>query len=245
MADTSSSPEPDAAALPCDYDRDPDRFRMGRATALQYGPGGDVHDEVAARLVAKGVGMVLDVGAGDGALGRLLVNTSVRWVGLDLSATLLADSPRPVVRASATVLPFPDATFDAVTALYMLYHLPEPGRAIAEARRVLRPGGLLAVAAPSRYDAPEVQHLMPPEPPSTFDAEIAPDLLSRYFGSIEVQAWDGPYITLPDAEALRRYLVGRMGDPVPADDHQARRHRLRRTPLSRRGEWCEGRRDES
>lgn len=206
----------DPTALPCDYDRDPDRFRTGRAVALQYGPGGDVHDEVAARLVAEGVSTVLDVGAGDGALGRLLANTGVRWVGLDLSTRLLADAPRPAVRADATLLPFPAATFDAVTALYMLYHLPEPALAIAEARRVLRPGGLIAAAAPSRYDSPEVARLMPPEPPSTFDAEIAPDLLSRYFGVVEVQAWDGPYITLPDAEALRRYLVGRMGDPALA-----------------------------
>jgi len=202
--------------LPLDYDQNPDRFRTGRSVALQYGPGGDVHDQVAARLVDEGRGRVLDVGCGDGALGRLLLGTRVRWVGLDLSATLLADAPRPVVRASATRLPFPDASFDAVSALYMLYHLPEPALAVAEAKRVLRPGGWFVAAAPSRHDSPELQGLVPPEPPSTFDAEIAPALLGRYFESTEVDAWDGPYVTLPDAEALRRYLVGRGVDPALA-----------------------------
>jgi len=203
-------------ALPLDYDENPDRFRTGRAVVLEYGPGQDVHSEVATRLVDEGVGSVLDVGCGDGALGRLLLGTRVRWIGLDLSARLLADAPRPVVRGSATRLPFPDAAFGAVTALYMLYHLPEPALAVQEAQRVVRPGGLYAVAAPSRYDSPEIEHLVPPEPPSTFDAEIAPELLGRFFGSVEVLAWDGPYIRLPDVEALRRYMVGRGVDPAIA-----------------------------
>jgi hypothetical protein len=50
---------------------------------------------------------------------------------------------------------------------------------------------------------------MAPEPPSTFDSELAPELLCRHFATVEVEAWDGPYITLPDAEVLRRYLIGR------------------------------------
>jgi SAM-dependent methyltransferase len=215
MTDTPPPNDP-ATALPCDYDDNPERFRTGRAVALQYGPGHDVHDGIAERLVAEGARHVLDVGAGEGALGRLLEATPVRWVGLDRSATLLAGAPRPVVRGDATTLPFPAATFDAVTALYMLYHMPEPERAVAEARRVLRPGGLFIAAAPSRHDSPELRGLVPPESPATFDAEIAPDLLGRYFPSVEVETWDGPYVTLPDAEALRRYLVGRMVDPTLA-----------------------------
>ena len=85
--------EPERTALALDYDDNPDRFRTGRSVALQYGPGNDVHDAVAARLVDEGRSTVLDVGCGDGSLGRLLIDTPVRWVGLDLSARLLADAP--------------------------------------------------------------------------------------------------------------------------------------------------------
>jgi SAM-dependent methyltransferase len=113
------------------------------------------------------------------------------------------------VRGDATRLPFRDGTFAAVTALYMLYHLADPEQMIAEAHRVLRQGGLLVIAAPSRYDSPEVSHLMPPEPPSTFDSEMTTDLLGRHFASVEIDAWDGPYVTLPDEDALTRYLIGR------------------------------------
>src|SRR5919198_1870694 len=49
-------------------------------------------------------------------------------------------------------------------------------------------------------------------PRTTFDAEIAPELIGRVFSAVsavEVQTWDGPFIHLPDAEAVRRYLIGR------------------------------------
>ncbi|MFN8635274.1 MAG: methyltransferase domain-containing protein [Chloroflexota bacterium] len=203
-------------ALPFDYDDNPDRFRTGRRIVLQYGTSGDVHEPIAARLAAEGLAPVLDIGCGDGALGRPLLQLGVPWVGLDFSATLLRDAPRPAVRADATRLPFPDGSFGAVAALYMLYHLADPALAIAEAHRVLRPGGLLVTAAPSRYDSPELQHLLPPEPPSTFDAELAPDLLRQCGFAVEIDAWDGPYIKLPNAEALRAYLTGRTVEPALA-----------------------------
>jgi ubiquinone/menaquinone biosynthesis C-methylase UbiE len=71
---------------------------------------------------------------------------------------MLKRGPEPAVRADATSLPFADATFESVALLYVLYHLDKPTMALAEARRVLRPGGLLAVAVPSRHDSPELAH---------------------------------------------------------------------------------------
>jgi SAM-dependent methyltransferase len=237
----SASGEPPPRALPLDYDQCPDRFRTGRAVIRAYGVVGDVHDEVATRFRREGLSPILDVGCGDGMLGRLLTGGGLTWIGLDLSRMLLADAPRAVVRGDAAALPFRAGTVGGVAALYMLYHLPAPERAVAEACRVLRPGGLFVAAAPSRHDSPELSALLPAAPPLTFDAEIAPSLVRRFFSEVEVQAWDGPFLRLPDAEALRRYLVGRTVSPALAAE--CARQMAFPVTVTKRGALVYGRKD--
>jgi ubiquinone/menaquinone biosynthesis C-methylase UbiE len=53
--------------------------------------------------------------------------------------------PVEVVSASAEALPFPDESFDAAVAAFVLCTIPHPARALAEIRRVLRPSGRLAL----------------------------------------------------------------------------------------------------
>lgn len=73
---------------------------------------------------------------------------------------------------------------------------------------MLRPGGLVAVAVPSRHDSPELAHALP-RGPLTFDAELAPGILAKLFGEVELEHWDAPLLELPSREAVRRYLVGK------------------------------------
>jgi len=75
---------------------------------------------------------------------------------VDLSPTMLALAPRPAVRADGACLPIADSCFDAVACLYTLYHYDDPIEPIIEARRVLRPGGLLAACSPNRDSHPEL-----------------------------------------------------------------------------------------
>jgi SAM-dependent methyltransferase len=134
---------------------------------------------------------------------------------VDNSPTMLAEAPGPVVEADATALPHEDASFGSLALLYVLYHLPEPRLALAEAHRVLRPGGLLAVAAPSRHDSPELAHALPAGPLS-FDAELAPKLVGERFHDLEVERWDAPLLRLPGRQDVRDYLVGKGTDPERA-----------------------------
>ncbi|MFO0910936.1 MAG: class I SAM-dependent methyltransferase [Isosphaeraceae bacterium] len=89
---------------------------------------------------------VLDLGCGKGRFAVRLEAMGAQVVGVDLSHAMLSQAaPLPRLRASARRLPFGDASFDAVVAVEVFEHLEALGPVIAEVRRVLRPGGRLAV----------------------------------------------------------------------------------------------------
>jgi SAM-dependent methyltransferase len=185
-----------------DYDRDPERFRTGQRVTASYARA-DLYREVAARV--RGHDPVLDLGCGEGALASALPGV----IGLDRSPTMLAAAPPPTLRGDALALPFSDASLGAVVTINVLYHLDEPARAIEEARRVLRSGGLFAAATVARDDSPELASVWWAEP-STFDAEEAPAIVASVFGEVEVDAWDAPLVHLPDHAAVRDYLIARL-----------------------------------
>lgn len=86
---------------------------------------------------------VLDIGAGTGQLGRELVRRGHVGIYQGLDVRL---APPRVAPGDAHALPWSETTFGAVILLRVLPHLSRPAKALAEARRVLRPGGRLVVA---------------------------------------------------------------------------------------------------
>ena len=90
---------------------------------------------------------MVDVGAGTGALLSALRSAApaARVVALDTSAGMLriARTRRsaPAILADALALPLADGIADAVILAYVLFHLADPLVTLAEAARVLRPGG--------------------------------------------------------------------------------------------------------
>jgi ubiquinone/menaquinone biosynthesis C-methylase UbiE len=117
-----------------------DRYRIGYAPELyealeEYG------------LVAGA--RVLDVAAGTGLVSAALAERGMRVTGLDVSASMLAFARERAAAATfvsgrAEALPFPDASFDAAVCAQS-FHWFDRAAALAEAVRVVRPGGIVAV----------------------------------------------------------------------------------------------------
>ena len=88
-------------------------------------------------------GDLLDIGCGSKPFAGLFKGRVTRYWGSDLAASRYLGGERPDAFATAEAQPFRAQSFDTVMGLSMLTYLPEPGRMIAEAHRVLRPGGVL------------------------------------------------------------------------------------------------------
>jgi SAM-dependent methyltransferase len=131
---------------------------------------------------------LLDVATGPGHLASIAAQRGASVVGVDVSPAMVEIAQRlyPDVEfrvGDAEDLPFPPASFDAVVMNYGLLHLSRPELAIAEAFRVLSPGGRFAFTV------------------------WAPPNVARGFGLIldSVQAKGNPHVPLPPGPAFFRF----------------------------------------
>lgn len=114
-----------------------------------------VEAELLRRLPETGIADLLDIGTGAGRILELVAGRVARAVGIDLSRDMLAVARAHLQRAGLANcqvrqadmyrLPWQDARFDAVTLHRVLHFAENPARVIAEAARVLSPGGTLIV----------------------------------------------------------------------------------------------------
>lgn len=126
------------------------------AALLSFGQDRRWRSAMVDRVAGAQPALVLDVACGPGAVTRRLAKvTTAHIVGLDLSAAMLArgqhdvarsglDERVSLVRARGEELPFPDATFDAVTFTYLLRYVSDPATTLRELARVVKPGGPIA-----------------------------------------------------------------------------------------------------
>jgi len=103
-----------------------------------------------------GVQRIVDVGCGDGSATHLVKEVDARntVIGVDWSATALAQArTRGLLVVQGGVesagLPLPDACADVVIMSELIEHLVDTDAAVDEARRVLRPGGVLLLSTPN------------------------------------------------------------------------------------------------
>ena len=166
---------PARSAAPAEHIKDVN-VRYHDAAATEYDSkwgidfGSTGQEQVRAKLTkalgswpAQPFGDALEIGSGTGyfSLNLLQMGAIQRLVATDISPGMLSTLSGTASRlglaveteaTDAEVLPFEDASFDLVFGHAVLHHIPDLDRALAEFRRVLRPGGAIAFCGePSRY----------------------------------------------------------------------------------------------
>jgi ubiquinone/menaquinone biosynthesis C-methylase UbiE len=159
-------------------------------------PGQSPQDIALDALRLADVREILEIGCGRGQFAERMQN--------ELGASVLATDRSPgMVEATtdrgvkaevshADHLPYVDDSFDAVVAMWMLYHVPDLDRALAEFRRVLKPGGVLVAVTNGRQHTADLRAEVGLGPAITqFMAEDGADQLSRHFAEVQTTLTTG------------------------------------------------------
>ena len=134
-------------------------------------------------------GRLLDLGCGIGHSFELLAPRTT--VGVDLDPEALAGQLRETHVADMRDLPFPDGSFDSVLSVQSIEHVPDPERILAEARRVLRPGGVAVFVTPNRLTFGRPDEIIDPYHYVEYSADELERLCSAWFGEVEVRGLFG------------------------------------------------------
>ncbi len=123
-----------------------------------------------AERLLEGGRALLDVGCGDGALARRVADRFARVHATDVSAAAIAEAQASAGAITFAVLdanaplPFGDGEFDALVSLSTLQYLFDPEAFLAEAHRVLSPGGTLLIEVPNMAYLPQRLRLLAGRP---------------------------------------------------------------------------------
>lgn len=195
------------------------RLDVRRSVWQPLPPGESAQDVAIAALAEVGPVALLEVGCGTGELAeRCARELGCRVLALDQSKAMVdATAARGVeaVVGDVQALPFPDGSFDCALAAWMLYHVPDLERGLAELRRVVRPGGRLV--AITNGDGGMAELLGPAglvRPPGAFSRENGAGLLAGHFDGV-VQIDLRSTALFADAEIARAYLESTGYRPPP------------------------------
>jgi SAM-dependent methyltransferase len=180
---------------------EPDSVREQYATeknlqarqALWVGSVGDDPKEILWRTISEWQPRrVLEVGGGQGELSARMqreLNAEVTFVDISSRMVELArDRGIEAQEGDVQQLPFADGSFDTVVAAWMLYHVPDIDRGLAEMARVLVPGGALIAVTNSVDHISELRELMAYAPDAfemVFNSQNGEEQLRRHFAEVE------------------------------------------------------------
>ena len=192
--------------------------------------------------VACGTGIVARRAAARVGVGGVVTGSDVNEGMLEVAAATATDLPVRIEwhRADATALPLPDGAFDVVCCQQGLQFVPDPPLALREARRVLAPGGRLALAvwraidhhpvfaalvrALERHAGPGTAALMRAPFAGPGREELRRLLSETGFDKVRVRIASFPARFPSPGELLRRQAASSpLGAPLTALDEQPRR----------------------
>jgi len=185
--------------------------------------GPDPRDVMWDEIVAAAPRRALEVGPGPGEVSeRMQRELGAVVVAIDVSERMVELARGRGVDArvgDAQELPFADEEFDLVVAAWVLFHLPDLDRGLAEIARVLRPGGRLVAATNSEDHLAEARaHAgFTMAGRVTFSRENGEEALRRHFARVERKDVDGS-LTFEDADAIRAYLRSLILGKQAAED---------------------------
>jgi glycosyltransferase involved in cell wall biosynthesis/SAM-dependent methyltransferase len=170
-------------------DRRRDAYRGLRFTKMWYRA---ALEFCAPRVTLRG-SRVLEVGCGYGLLGTRLSQLGARFIGVDIALSAVSQFPKsseagcyPVV-ADATVLPFPDASFDLIFCMEVLEHTADPNPLLDECFRVVRPGGHLVFSCPNYFSFMFFPKLLAELGVPYFRQFVGRQFIDRWTTSFELQ----------------------------------------------------------
>ena len=182
----------------------------------------------------------LDAGAGVGGVWAAAGPRPDRLVLTDLSNAmcerLRAVPDATVVRGAVNRLPYADASFDGALCCHVLYHLADPRAGLAELRRVVRPGGWLAVATNGAGHMAEVSDLavaagLPrADVHEHFPAARAAEAVGEFFEHVETHVYDDT-LEVPDADPVVAYVASMAEQTLTPSKEATVRAGVTRTPF--------------
>jgi SAM-dependent methyltransferase len=188
-------------------------------------PGHDVHYELInlpafMALIPAPASLTVDLGCGEGRLGRALARLGHTVVGVDSSRALArlareAGGYREVLLASAQSVPLPNGCADLVTAFMSLHDMDELDGAIVETARLLSPGGYLCVAVPHPFAEMARER---PESPGYCAPYRYVDVIERGGITVTFESWRRPLSAYTQAIEKSGLVIEAMREPLP-DDH--------------------------
>jgi ubiquinone/menaquinone biosynthesis C-methylase UbiE len=171
----------------------------------------DTHD-IRARVASNLTGDVLEIGFGSGLNVPFYPPELTRVYALDpatagrkLAAGRVAASPVPIeyIGLDAQRIPLADGSVDSVLTTWTLCTIPDPAQALAEVRRVLRPGGTLYFA----------EHGRAPDPKVARKQDLLEPIQQRVFGGCQLTRHIDQLVTASGLELTGLKTYYRPGPP--------------------------------